>query len=101
MKDPNELKRELAATIDEAEWQWLKPHGERDALIIVAQEVDLLEVGFLLATDEVQTVNTLIQDRRLSKPTRKQIALWDKHPETPFKCLIVQPYVLLQEVTLH
>ena len=47
-------REELALNIDEAEWQWLKPHLERGALITVAAALDLAEAGERIAADDAQ-----------------------------------------------
>lgn len=91
----------LQRTLDEAEWVWLKPHIERDALILVSPQLDLLEVGTKLAADEVKTLEAWISKGLVSKPSAQQIALWDTTPNKRFMSVIVQPYVLIQEALVH
>ena len=89
-------KENLALTIDEAEWQWLKPHTERGVLIIVADGLDLAEAGFRIARDDAELVRSWIVTGRLGKPTPEQIATWDQTPELRFQMLIVSPYILMK-----
>lgn len=93
-----ELKAELAGRMGEAEWDWLLPHAERDALIIVSPELDLLDVGVAIANDEVSPVQSWIQKKLLYKPSPKQMKDWGSKPNKRFNALIVQPYVLAQDV---
>ena len=91
-------REELAENIDEAEWQWLKPHLERGALITVAAAIDLEEAGEKIATDDAAVVTDWIRAGRLGKPTEEQTARWDDEPTKKFLALIVSPYVLIQEI---
>jgi hypothetical protein len=45
------LRAELANNLDEAELDWLKPHIQKDAVILVVPELDLLDVGVAIASD--------------------------------------------------
>lgn len=91
-------REELAATIDEAQWQWLKPHLERGALITVAASLELAEVGERIAADDTERVTAWIAAGAVGKPTAAQVADWDREPARKFLLLIVSPYVLMQEL---
>ncbi|BDI17398.1 hypothetical protein ANSO36C_32000 [Nostoc cf. commune SO-36] len=36
----SDLRAELTEILDEAEWEWLIPHVQRDAVILVALELE-------------------------------------------------------------
>lgn len=91
-------KEELALNIDEAEWQWLKPHMERGALVTVAAALDLEEAGERIAADDSATVSAWIAGGRIGKPTAEQVAAWDAMPDKKFLTLIISPFVLIQEI---
>lgn len=91
-------KEELALNVDEAQWQWLKPHLERGALIIVSAALDLAETGERIAADDSESLTAWISAGRVGKPTAEEIAAWDKEPEKKFLTLIISPYVLIQEI---
>jgi len=88
-------QEELAVTIDEAEWQWIKPHGERGVLITVARGLDLAEAGARIAADDTAVVGEWIAGGLIGKPTAEEIAAWDKEPTRRFAMLIVSPYILM------
>lgn len=90
-------KEELKKTLDEAEWSWLKPHADRDAVILVAQSLDLISVGDAIALDAVQQVQEWVAQGLLAKPTIDQMSAWDLEPGRKFLSLVVQPYVLIQD----
>jgi len=90
-------KEELALAIDEAEWQWLRPHLERGTLILVAPGLDLAEAGYRIAEDNTPMVTQWIQSGKLGKPTMAQLEAWNAAPSKLFQMLIVSPYILLKE----
>jgi Uncharacterized conserved small protein len=54
----SDLRAELTASLDEAEWNWLAPHARRDSVIVVEQELDLVDVGLAIANDDIPAFNT-------------------------------------------
>lgn len=92
-----DLKAELASGLDEAEWDWLKPHAQRDCLIVVAPGLNLLDVGVAIASDDVSSVQHWISEQMIYKPSLNQMADWQAKESQRFNALIVQPYVLVQE----
>lgn len=90
-------REKLAHTIDVAEWGWLRAHLERGGLIVVAPDLDLAETGRKVAADDTDAIRPLIAAGRLAKPSREQVAAWDKKRAKKFRMLIVSPYVLIQE----
>ncbi len=91
-------KEELALNIDEAQWQWLKPHLERGALITVAAALDLAEAGERIAADDAESLTAWITSGKVGKPTAEKIEEWDREPGKKFLTLIISPYVLIQEI---
>lgn len=92
-----DLKAELTQNLDEAEWEWLIPHVQRDAVILVPIELDLLNVGVAIASDNTLQVQQWIDEQLLAKPSVAQIGEWNGDRTKRFNTLIVQPYVLIQE----
>ncbi|MBD2740867.1 DUF2288 domain-containing protein [Coleofasciculus sp. FACHB-1120] len=91
------LREELAELIDEAEWNWLMPHAEREAVVIVSQELDLLDVGVAIANDDVSSVQHWISEQLIYKPSEEQKQDWNNNRNKRFSALIVSPYVLVKE----
>lgn len=92
-----DLRAELAESIDEAEWHWLIPHAQRDAVVMVAQGLDLLDVGVAIANDDVSAVQRWISEQLIYKPSQEQKSDWNGDQSKRFNALIVSPYVLVQE----
>ena len=100
LNDTHALRTSFQASLDQAEWLWLAKHVERDAVILVAPGTDLLDIGVRIAQDDAATIETWIQEGKLAKPTRVQLDAWSSEPTKRFLSLVVQPYVLIQEI-LH
>lgn len=94
----SDLKDELKQSLDEAQWDWLMPHADRDAVIVVADGLDLVDVGFAIVNDQVAPVQRWIEASLIYKPSIEQKALWNQDQTKRFTALIVQPYVLVQEM---
>jgi hypothetical protein len=92
-----DLRAELTQNLDEAEWEWLITHVQRDAVILVPIELDLVDVGIAIASDNILQVQQWIDEQLLAKPSVAQIGEWNSDRAKRFKSLIVQPYVLVQE----
>lgn len=97
-----QLKKDLKATLeeslDQAEWHWLAPHVERQAVVIVAQDINIVEAGLKIAQDDAACVQDWIKRDLLTRPSPAQIRAWEQSPSKKFSTLIVQPYVLIQEL---
>ncbi|MCV3215470.1 DUF2288 domain-containing protein [Plectonema radiosum NIES-515] len=93
----SDLRTELTQNLDEAEWEWLIPHVQRDAVILVPIELDLLNVGIAIASNNTPQVQQWIDEQLLAKPSVTQIGEWNGDFTKRFVTLIVQPYVLIQE----
>jgi hypothetical protein len=92
-----DLRAELKQSIDEAEWNWLEPHAQRDSVIVVAADLDLVDVGVAIASDNTLYVQRWIEEALIQKPSPAQLNDWMQHQDKRFSALIVQPYVLIQE----
>ncbi|MBV6624956.1 MAG: DUF2288 family protein [Rivularia sp. (in: Bacteria)] len=92
-----DLRAQLDENLDEAEWEWLIPHVQRDSVIVVATELDLLDVGEAIASDRATEVQNWIDEALIAKPSAVQMGEWNMQKQKRFNTLIVQPFVLVQE----
>jgi len=94
--NPTAVREKLAESLDQAHWDWIKPHADRDRVIVVAPELTLLTVGEAVAQDQAQQIEAWIVGGKLAKPSQDQLAAWNGEPKRLFMCLVVDPYVLIQ-----
>ncbi len=93
-----ELRAELAENLDEAEWEWLIPHVKRDSVLVVTKELNLVDVAVAIASDNLLSVQHWISEQLIQKPSETQLSNWNSDLQKRFNTLIVQPYVLIQEL---
>jgi hypothetical protein len=92
-----DIKSRLAENLDVAEWDWLVPHVKRDALVVVNPDLDLLDVGVAIASDNVSSVQRWISEALICKPSPEQLSDWNQNRTKKFDAIIVDPFVLVQE----
>jgi hypothetical protein len=95
-----ELRAQLTELLDEAELDWLKPQLQKDAVVIVHTGLDLVDVGVAIAQDDSLVVDRWISEQLITKPNHEHLAKWHLNPQQKFRAIIVQPYVLVQEIPL-
>jgi hypothetical protein len=92
------LREQLAEILDEAELEWLKPHIQKDVVILVVPDLDLLDVGVAIASDNTQSIQHWIGEQLLVKPSPEILNRWNANPHQKFQAIIIQPYILVKEV---
>ena len=93
------LRAQLTELVDEAELEWLKPHIQKDAVILVVPELDLVDVGVAIASDNTQSIQHWIGEQLLVKPSSEILNRWNSNPAQKFYAMIIQPYILVKELT--
>jgi hypothetical protein len=91
-----DLHAELTNMMGPVQWEWLKPHVQRDSVVIVNSQLDLAEVGVAIASDNTQAVERWINEQLILKPNAEQLVEWSRDNKC-LTSLIVQPYVLVQD----
>lgn len=90
------LRQKLLDEVAAVDAAALVPHHRRGALLMLAIEVDLVETALAIATDDTATVEALIREGAIARPTLAQLADWCVDTSLRFQFLILQPYVLAQ-----
>lgn len=89
------MRKQLAETLGEVLWSDLLAHATRDSVIIVATELDLLDVGEAFAANNIPTVSAWIDAGMITKPSAADLASWPLSPHVRFMSVIVAPFVLI------
>lgn len=92
-----DIRARLKENLDVAQWDWLIPHVKRDALVVVTPQLDLLDVGVAIASDNVSSVQRWISEALIYKPSPEQISNWNQNSTKKFDAIIVDPFVVVQE----
>lgn len=92
------LRESLQRDLAEVHWRDLRVHLQRDAIILVSPELDLIKVAVAVAEDDSRQVESWIAAGQVGKPTREQLEDWEQLLDKTFRMLIAQPFILVQEV---
>lgn len=91
------LRVRLTETMGPVTFDALAAHLERDAVVIVAQKLALIEAAIAVAEDESELVDGWIKSGTFRKPSAAERARWKEQMGREWICVIVQPFVLVQD----
>lgn len=80
----------------EVEWDALRPHHEREALILVEAGLPLVKVAMAVSLDFADDVKGWMEAGAVKKVTEAVAASFSDDQQ--FRFLIVQPFVLAQPI---
>lgn len=92
------IRAKLSAEVNSVDAEGLLPHQRRQGLLMLAPERDLLDAAMAIATDQTETVRSLTGSGALYKPSLAQMADWVVDRSLRFQFVVVQPYVLAQQI---
>ncbi|OUR93521.1 hypothetical protein A9Q84_18790 [Halobacteriovorax marinus] len=92
------LKEKLTGEREKARWLMLEEHNKREALLIVATDLDLIDVAVAVASDDVKLIKTLLDSEQLKRPDETMVKLFEEETDFNFNFVIIQPYVLAQKI---
>lgn len=90
------MRDRIKALVGDVFWSDLSAHAARDAIIVVADHLDLVEAGVAVASDDTEAVGAWIAAQSIRKPSAAELARWSADPAAIFESLIVQPFVLVR-----
>ncbi len=93
-----ELQTKLQSEQNIAPWKDLRPHAARGAIILVNNRLSLVDVGIEFALDNKEQVAQWIAEELISKPDQDFLNQLEKEFEKKFSFLIIQPFVLIQQL---
>lgn len=95
------LRAKLHSERTPTTWRDLDESGHLDAIFLVDDALDLVDVGVGLAENDVESVQRWLGAGQLRRPSPAELEQWRADPDALFELLIVQPFVLIQRgVTL-
>lgn len=94
--DPKSIKKKLEGEVGSACWSVLKPHFLRGAIITIAPDLDIIDVGVSLATDDSAQIEEWMNGGKITKPSQSDAEEWEK-AGTEVTTLVISPFVLVQQ----
>ena len=92
------MRKQLEEGLGPIEFSDLRAHLTRGAVITVDPKLDLLDVGEAVARDDKARVAAWIEQGLIGKPTLEMIEVWSKREGVSWNALVVQPFVLVQDL---
>jgi len=94
--DPDSIRKKLEGEAGTADWKVLEPHFLRGAIIIIAPDLDIIDVGVKVATDDAAQIEAWMKGGKIAKPGQTDADRWEK-AGTEVTALVVAPFVLVQQ----
>ena len=93
-----ELKKKFQSEIDQADWEMLAPHHERQTLFRVSRDLDIFDVAIDFAIDNIDQVKKYLETNKLCRLEESEALKYAKDKNKFFaNFLVIQPYVIFQE----
>ncbi|MEE6250870.1 MAG: DUF2288 family protein [Bdellovibrionota bacterium] len=90
------LYEKLKTELQTVEFDALKPHVDRDALIVCRPKLDIIQIAIDLAQDNVEKIKALMASGDLKKVTKEEA---EEIPmDRKYVFIIIQPFVLVQAI---
>lgn len=92
-----ELKEKLKSEVEQADWDMLRVHHQRNSIIMIMGNLELLDVAVAVAMDKTDFVKLWLDNGDIARPTEKQVFDFEKHPfQKICDFVIISPYVLIK-----
>lgn len=93
----DQIRESLTRDLATVAWRDLRVHLQRDAVILVDRDIDIIDAAVAVARDDETAVEQWIAAGKIGKPDQDQLDVWESDLEHPLHMLIVQPFILTQE----
>ncbi|MCP5277680.1 MAG: DUF2288 domain-containing protein [Thiobacillus sp.] len=98
MNEADELLRaKLNAETGRLAWKELERHFARGVVVLVAAELDLVDVAFHVSRDDKATVADWMDRGLLRRAATEDAMVWHER-QTIFWAVVAAPWVLIQEI---
>jgi len=78
-------------------WNELQRHFARGVLIVVAKELDLVEVAEQISEDHDKIIKSYLESKKISRATDNDALRWQDKNQS-FWAIVIAPWVLVQEI---
>lgn len=96
----DELKQKINLETGTIEWNELVRHFAKGRVVVVATELDLVEVAERFAADDTAQFNTWIEQGKINRAQDDDARRWNEQ-QPLFWSVVVAPWVLVQEKVEH
>jgi hypothetical protein len=93
------LREKLRSEVMSSYWEDLVSHQARGALLLLAPELDLLDVAQAMAQDDTAQVAAWLKSGRVQRVSASEAERLEASEDLRFQFIVVQPWVLAQALT--
>jgi hypothetical protein len=98
MTEPDDLLRaKLNAETGRLAWKELERHFARGVVILVAAELDLVEVAFRVSRDDKAAMEAWMAQGQVRRAATEDALAWHEQ-QSQFWAVVAAPWVLIQEL---
>ncbi len=98
MNEPDELLRaKLNAETGRLAWNELERHFARGVVVLVAAELDLVDVAFRVSRDDKDAVEDWMARGLVRRAGTEDAITWNER-QSRFWAVVAAPWVLIQEI---
>lgn len=97
-RDETAIRAKLEETLGPVIATDLHAHLKRDGVFVVDAAVSLIECGVAVAMDDAVKVEAWVGSGALRRPTPEERAAWLASTERSWNAIVVQPFVLVQDL---
>ncbi|MFV1983468.1 MAG: DUF2288 family protein [Thiohalomonadales bacterium] len=91
-----ELKKKLESESGYLNWQELEKHFARGVVRVITTNSSLIDIAIDIVQNNTKNISNTISNNNVSKPSDLQATEWQQL-NTNFLCIVVAPFVLIQE----
>ena len=99
MTEPSETYAAIVGATAQIEWKDLEPNFARGEVLVVASELDLVDVAQALIDDDSASGKGWMQANHLTSASDEQAADWHQRNPDSLWAVVIRPWVLVQERT--
>ncbi len=96
--DVDAIRVKLEENLGPVQGSDLGAHLRRDAVFVVAVGHSLVACGVAIATDDAASVAAWLASGALRRPTERERDAWPVDETRRWNAVVVQPFVLVQEL---
>lgn len=97
-RDESAIRAKLEESMGPVVATDLHAHLRRDAVFVVSAGLSLVDCGVAVAMDDAAKVEAWVTSGELRRPTAEERAEWLAEKERRWSAIVVQPYVLVQDL---
>lgn len=94
------LRLQIQNQIQDATWASLEHYHDSEELLLVASNLDLVEIGLLCCEDQVDSVKELTKSRAITKLDEKIKKAFAQKEDLNFEVLNLSPYIFIKRKEL-